>query len=40
VLGADEQAALLDQVAALGATLPEPIAMPYLVDLFCAQLTT
>jgi SAM-dependent methyltransferase len=39
VLGADEQAALLDQVAALGATLPEPIAMPYIADLFCAQLT-
>jgi SAM-dependent methyltransferase len=40
ILGADEQAALLDEVAALGATLPEPIAMPYLVDLFCAQLAT
>jgi SAM-dependent methyltransferase len=40
VLGADEQAALLDQVAALGATLPEPIAMPYIADLFCAQVTT
>jgi SAM-dependent methyltransferase len=40
VLAADEQAALLDQVAALGATLPEPIAMPYVVDLFCAQLTS
>jgi SAM-dependent methyltransferase len=40
VLRPGEQAALLDQVAALGATLPEPIAMPYIADLFCAQLTT
>jgi SAM-dependent methyltransferase len=40
VLGADERAALLDKVAAFGATLPEPIAMPYIADLFCAQLTT
>ena len=40
VLEADEQATLLDQVAAFAATLPEPIAMPYIADLFCAQLAT
>ena len=38
VLGDAEQAALLDKVAALGATLTEPIAMPYIADLFCARL--
>lgn len=37
VLERDAQAALLGQVAALGATLAEPIAMPYIADLFCAR---
>jgi SAM-dependent methyltransferase len=37
VLPQDEQSALLGRVAAFGATLGEPIAMPYISDLFCAQ---
>jgi hypothetical protein len=28
---------LLAQVASFGATLGDPIAMPYITDLFCAQ---
>lgn len=37
VLPERECRALLDQVAAFGATLGDPIAMPYVTDLFCAQ---
>ncbi len=37
VLPDGERRALLDQVAAFGATLGDPIAMPYVTDLFCAQ---
>lgn len=37
VLPGAEQLELLDQVAAFGSTLAEPIAMPYIADLFCAQ---
>ena len=33
-----DRRALLDQVEAFGATLPQPIAMPYITDLFCARL--
>ena len=38
VLAEPERRALLDRVEAFGATLPRPIAMPYITDLFCAQL--
>ncbi len=38
VLPDRERWALLDQVEAFGATLPRPIAMPYITDLFCARL--
>ena len=34
----EERRALLDKVEAFGATLGEPIAMPYVTDLFCARL--
>ena len=37
VLPDRERQALLDQVADFGATLGDPIAMPYVTDLFCAQ---
>jgi SAM-dependent methyltransferase len=37
VLPPPEQGALLDRVAAFGSTLSEPIAMPTIADLFCAQ---
>jgi len=37
VLPEEERGALLDEVAVFGATLGEPIAMPYISDLFCAQ---
>ncbi len=38
ILPEPERRALLDQVAAFASTLPEPIAMPYVADLFWAQL--
>lgn len=38
VLPEDQQRALLEEVEAFGATLPQPIAMPYITDLFCAPL--
>jgi ubiquinone/menaquinone biosynthesis C-methylase UbiE len=37
VLPDQERQVLLDQVATFGATLGDPIAMPYVTDLFCAQ---
>lgn len=37
VMGETERRSLLVQVAELGATLDEPIAMPYITDLFCAR---
>jgi len=37
VLPDPERRALLDEVAAYGATLGDPIAMPHVTDLFCAQ---
>ena len=37
VLPPAEQRALLDQVARFAATLDEPIAVPYITDLFCAR---
>jgi hypothetical protein len=37
VLPDDQQRALLDQVASFADQLPEPIAMPYVTDLFCAR---
>jgi SAM-dependent methyltransferase len=37
VLPEAERDALLDEVAAFAATLGEPIPMPYITDLFCAQ---
>ena len=37
VLPEEERQALLDKVAAFGATLGEPIAIPYITDLFYAQ---
>jgi SAM-dependent methyltransferase len=40
VLPDDEQKVLLDQIAAFASTLAEPIAMPYITDLFCAQVAT
>jgi SAM-dependent methyltransferase len=40
VLPDDEQKALLDQTATFASTLAEPIAMPYITDLFCAQVAT
>jgi SAM-dependent methyltransferase len=40
VLPEAERQALLEQVATYGATLGDPIPMPYVTDLFCAQLTT
>jgi SAM-dependent methyltransferase len=39
VLPEPQQRALLDEVEAFGATLGEPIAMPYVTDLFCAQVS-
>lgn len=39
VLPEAERNALLDEVAAFGATLGELIAMPYISDLFCAQVS-
>jgi hypothetical protein len=39
VLAEPERRALLDEVRAFGARLPQPIAMPYITDLFCAPLT-
>ncbi len=38
ILPDTEQQALLDEVEAFGAGLPQPIAMPYVTDLFCARL--
>jgi SAM-dependent methyltransferase len=38
VLPEPERRDLLDQVEAFGAGLPQPIAMPYITDLFCAPL--
>ena len=38
VLPDEERRVLLDKVEAFGATLGEPIAMPYVTDLFCARL--
>jgi SAM-dependent methyltransferase len=38
VLPEPEREALLANVEAFGATLGEPIALPYITDLFCAQL--
>jgi hypothetical protein len=37
VLPDRERQALLAQVASFGATLGDPIAMPYITDLFCAR---
>ena len=37
VLPEEEQRALLSKVEAFGAALGEPIPMPYITDLFCAQ---
>ena len=37
VLPEDRRRAVLDAVAELADSLPEPIALPYLVDLFCAR---
>jgi SAM-dependent methyltransferase len=37
VLPDHERLALLGEVAAFGAILDDPIAMPYVTDLFCAQ---
>jgi SAM-dependent methyltransferase len=34
-----DRRALLDEVEAFGGGLPQPIAMPYITDLFCARLT-
>jgi len=39
VLPEQQQRALLDEVEAFGATLGEPIAVPYVTDLFCAQVS-
>ncbi len=39
VLAPEDQRVLLDQVAAFAATLTEPIALPYIADLFCARVT-
>jgi SAM-dependent methyltransferase len=39
VLPAARQRALLDEVEAFGASLPQPIAMPYVTDLFCAPVS-
>ncbi|HEY7917989.1 MAG TPA: class I SAM-dependent methyltransferase [Acidimicrobiales bacterium] len=39
VLPDPERRDLLDGVAAFGATLGDPIAMPYVTDLFCAQVS-
>ncbi len=36
VLPEPRRGALLDEVEAFGASLPQPIAMPYVTDLFCA----
>jgi SAM-dependent methyltransferase len=38
VLPEADRRALLDQVATFGSGLPQPIAMPYVTDLFCAPL--
>jgi SAM-dependent methyltransferase len=40
VLPDDERRALLDKVAAFGATLGSPIPMPYVTDLFCAPVAS
>ena len=37
VLPEAQRQALLDEVAAFGAALPQPIPMPYITDLFCAR---
>ena len=37
VLPDEERRALLERVEAFGATLGEPISMPYVTDLFCAR---
>jgi hypothetical protein len=37
VLPDPEQKALLANVETFGATLGDPIALPYITDLFCAQ---
>ncbi len=37
VLPEPDRRNLLDQVEAFGTTLPQPIAMPYITDLFCAR---
>jgi hypothetical protein len=38
VLPEPERRALLDRVEEFGSSLPQPIAMPYITDLFCAPL--
>jgi SAM-dependent methyltransferase len=38
VLPEPDRRALLQQVEAFGSSLPQPIAMPYITDLFCAPL--
>ena len=39
VLSDRERCALLDKVKDFGASLGEPIAVPYITDLFCAQVS-
>jgi SAM-dependent methyltransferase len=40
VLPEPERRSLLERVAAFGATLGDPIAMPYVTDLFCARVAS
>jgi SAM-dependent methyltransferase len=40
VLPEEERRNLLEQVGSFGAALPQPIAMPYVTDLFCAQVAS
>ena len=40
VLPEPDRRALLDRVETFGASLPQPIAMPYITDLFCARVAT
>ncbi|HEX3981972.1 MAG TPA: class I SAM-dependent methyltransferase [Acidimicrobiales bacterium] len=40
VLPESERADLLDRVESFGAAQPQPIAMPYITDLFCAQVAS
>jgi len=39
VLPEAQRRALLDEVEVFGASLPQPIAMPYITDLFCARVS-